>query len=79
MAEFVCIVDDIETGLAGYEYLTTASCEEEALFNAQDDYPYGVVRAVHEKRCLDWLDSLASRAAKKRAQEYTPLTIHWEC
>jgi hypothetical protein len=67
--EYVCIVDDPAEGLEGYEYLTTASTEEEAGINAQVEFPSGIIRAVHQKSYIDWADALGERARKMQAAE----------
>ena len=56
-------------GLEGFEFVTISSTEEGARLNAQDAFPHGRVRAVHEKRYLDWADALGEHARKMRALE----------
>ena len=67
--EYICVIDDTVEGLEGFEFLTISSTEEGARLNAQDAFPHGRVRAVHEKHYLDWADALGERARKMRALE----------
>jgi hypothetical protein len=66
---YIAFVDDPTQELEGYQYSTSARSEQEALLNAQEAFPYGMVKSVHRTDDLALLDEMQQKALRKRSTE----------